>query len=143
MPLVYESQPLLPHLKRKRINWSIKILKLNKQHFELFKKYCREYQEKFHLMGWDVHFEFIELKGKRAETAFNLESSQATIALCADWQDQVMLFNKKNLKLTAKHEMLHLFLGRMGELAQYRYVQRRELDAAEHEIIQKLEKLLP
>ena len=51
-------------------------------------------------------------------------------------------FVTRNYLDTAKHEMLHLLLMRLTELGQYRFLQRRELEEAEHEVVMQLLKII-
>lgn len=113
-------------------------MKRTRKEFNQFQQYCLKYQKDWDLSEWRICFQFEKLGDSNAKTAFNLEAHQATIALNTD-KDPI----EEDLKRLAKHEMLHVLLGRMGELAQYRYTIFRELDSAEHSVINKLIKLIP
>lgn len=114
-------------------------MKTTKKDFECFKKACKEYQDKWHLGGWDLVFLHSKCGDAYATTAKDLEAMNATITFCIDWgKETLRSYNKKQIKLIAKHEMLHILLGRLSELGQYRYLQYRELEQAEHEVIKKL-----
>lgn len=113
-------------------------MKLTEKHYKLFQNYCFEYQKKFELMNWNIAFEFKKLGDGRAQAAFDLEAHNVTLGLNTEWNETVVKYSDEKLKDTAKHEMLHVLLARLGELGQYRYVMQRELVAAEHEVIQKL-----
>lgn len=118
-------------------------MKLTQKHFERFVNYCIQYQAHFKLHDWALAFEFKDLQEDRARTVLTLEASQAVIGLNTNWNEDVRKFAEQQLREVAKHEMLHVFLGRLGELARYRYLTSRELEAAEHAIIQKLLFLIP
>lgn len=113
-------------------------MKLTQKHYELFKSYCLEYQKKFDLMGWNIAFQFKKLTESYAKASMDLEASNVTICLTTEWDETVIKVSDYELKQIAKHEVLHVLLGRLECLAQYRYVMSRELDAAGHDIIQKL-----
>jgi len=110
-------------------------MKPSKVEFQKFKKACLKYIDLYGLMGWDIHITKGEREGAAAFTTFNEHAMMATIHL-------VEVEDPKDIDLTAKHEVLHLFLGRLGAMARNRFIRMEEIEAAEHEIIAKLEKLL-
>lgn len=117
-------------------------MKLKKTHFEQFKKHCNYYIKKYELNDWNVVYEFKKLEDTYAESKYSFDSHGATITLANEWGDD-MPFSQEELKSTAKHEVLHLFLGNLTCLAYARYTSAKDLMGAEHGIINKLIKFLP
>lgn len=119
-------------------------MKTTKKQFELFKKYCLQYQRELNLLDWDLAYEHSKIKsGAYAQAGRSLEDMNGTITFTTDWDDEVDKLNPQNIKETAKHEMLHLLLGQLSLLAQSRYITYREIEIAEHSVINKLVKLIP
>lgn len=118
-------------------------LKVSNVQFQVFKEACEEYLKSWGLQAWNVKYVQEEMKDAYARVWKDLESMLATIALSKTWNNSVRPLNDVEIKEVAKHEVLHLLLGKLFELAQYRYLSRRELEAAEHEAIQLLMKIVP
>jgi len=119
-------------------------MKTTKKQFELFKKECHRWADRFELSEWRLD---LGLSSKvRADTLADinrhLENRVITVRLNSNisklkdesWEDL--------LKETAKHEMIHALLGATAILAKCRYVQEDELRAAEEGLVRKLEKLI-
>ncbi len=106
--------------------------------FKVFKAEALRCIDKLGLKDWDIGFQ---------------ESSNTDIkARCnANYYGRVCLleFAKKHkyrdikeAKLTARHEVSHILLSEMRELARNRYVTEEQLDVAEERIATLFEKLL-
>ena len=72
----------------------------------------------------------------------NLVGRVATMFFTKDWNDSVRRIAESEIAQTAKHEMLHLLLSRLSELAVSRYVTEDQITEAEEELVRKLEGLL-
>lgn len=120
-------------------------IKTTSQDFDLFRRYCAEYAKAWCLEQWDITYKHTDLseQGFNASCSLNLEGYQATICLSTVWDARMPTKTPHRLRESAKHEMLHVLLGRLAELGQYRFVQAREFEAANHEIVNKLINLLP
>lgn len=114
-------------------------MKTTKKDFELFKSECLRLAKEWGLGDYEYAFFHTRITdGRAAETKRDLEASSMTIWLTTDSGGS----EKFDVLETAKHEMLHVVLAEMGELAQYRYVRPNELEAAEHKTVNRLMKLL-
>ena len=106
--------------------------------FKLFQKCFKEYQVKFGLTGWKVYF-----KHEKLEKCF--------ASIDADCGDMVatIRFNKelprrdgRDIKVSAKHEAIHLLLMRLEGNARYRFASATEIYEAVEELTVKLEGLI-
>jgi hypothetical protein len=92
----------------------MKTIKLNKSHFESFKKQCKKWLEYFGLRDWDVTVIHEELEeGTQATVKCNMLQQTATIfmALKIEEDDQTVL--SEWLDSTAFHEVCHIYINRL------------------------------
>ena len=114
--------------------------KLTQKDFEFYKKCCLEYADEFELNNWTFRFHFKKEGGEDFEggkITRNINNYQADIYL-----DPIYYQDKEGIKATAKHEMIHCLLGALYILGRWRFVSESEIDAAEEQLVHKLEKLL-
>lgn len=117
-------------------------MKTSKADFEYFK---RRYL--FHLQELGINNFEIRFKHEDADDAYatTLPSSQgmcATVTLSTDWENgDGRNVGRRELDFTARHEVLHLLLCRLAELASALYAQG-VVDVAEEEIIRTIENYL-
>jgi len=114
-------------------------MKVNKD-FELFKKEFIKWQKMFGLSGYTTYFKHEPLEGGFAEICINLDGMVATVTLSNQLKDKDKPF--KNIKQSAKHEALHLLIGRLSENAKYRHVTIGELGECTEELVNKLYELI-
>jgi hypothetical protein len=105
----------------------------------LFQKYFKEYQYRFGLIGYKVYFRYEPLE-KFADITIQQEDMVATVRLNSELPDKDKPF--KDIKRSAKHEAIHLLLGRLEHRARRRYLNEEEIYEAVEEIVFKLEGLL-
>uniref|UniRef100_A0A6M3L0R3 SprT-like domain-containing protein n=1 Tax=viral metagenome TaxID=1070528 RepID=A0A6M3L0R3_9ZZZZ len=108
--------------------------------FEEFKKYFKEYQDKFGLNGWQVYFKHEPLNGSFARVNCDKEAMVATVRLNSKLLKKHQEFN--DVEKHAKHEAIHLLLARFSCEACYRYADKDELNTAEEELVNKLANLI-
>jgi len=109
--------------------------------FELFQKEFKKWQEKFGLTGWAVYFKYEPLERSFADIAINLEDMVATVRLNSDLPDKDK--PHKDIKRSAKHEAIHLLVGRLEFNGRYRFVSDGEISESGEELVRKLENLIP
>jgi len=109
--------------------------------FELFQKEFKKWQKLFGLTGHKVYFKYEPLDGRFAEIAITSGVMVATVRLNSNLPDKDKPF--KDIKRDAKHEAIHLLLGRLEGNARYRYSSEAEIDEASEELVNKLEGLIP
>ena len=108
--------------------------------FELFQKEFSKWQYKFGLIGYKVYFKYEPFDGGFASISINQSNMVATVRLNKDLPDKDKPF--KDIKRNAKHEALHLLVGRLEQNARYRYSTENEIYEATEELVFKLEELV-
>lgn len=109
--------------------------------FELYKKHFTKYQERFGLTGYEVYFEYKDLGTSLASIAINHSGMVATASLNSKRRkiDKPI----KNIRKDAKHEAIHLLMGKVSGANHCRFITESEIDEAEEELTIKLCKLIP
>ena len=113
-----------------------------KKEFELFKKFCREYIDKFELNNWTFRF-YTKNHNKKFEGAYIerlLDNCQADIHFDSSY---VHNGSSDNIRESAKHEVLHCLIGKIYLLGKQRFIIEYEYEREEEELIHKLEKIIP
>ena len=105
--------------------------------FSDYKKYFKEYQKRFGLTGYKVYFEYKELDGAFGSIAIKHYDMVATIKL-----NSKPTSKDREIKATAKHEAIHLLLGKLEYLANKRFTSGDEIYEAGEELAVKLEGLI-
>ena len=100
-----------------------------------FKKWFKYYQSRFGLLGWDVRFEQKKLKDSYATISPNLDGMTALVTLDIET-------SAKEIKASARHEALHLLIGRLSGNASYRYASKEDMYETCEELVNKLCKLI-
>jgi len=118
-------------------------MKTTKIHYNLFKKECKYWIDRLKLDDWEVYFEH----GGASDNAFattRLRSvgGVATIQLTKDWDMTGCDDIEDGIKKTAKHEVIHILLGRFSSNANTRCVTTDDLDESEEALVRKLEKII-
>ncbi len=108
--------------------------------FEQFQRYFKKYQKLFGLTGYEVYFKYEPLNDGFASIALNQETMVATIGLNSKLADKDK--PHKDIKRSAKHEALHLLVGRLEKNGRYRYCAEAELYEATEELVNRLDGLI-
>lgn len=116
-------------------------MKLNKKHFDLFKKECKKYIEKFGLCSWEINYKFKPIEGAYGNCASKYSGRAATITLSSNFYENGKNVNKE-IKRIALHECLELLISPLEAHAQARVWDADDFDKEIHIVIRTLEKLL-
>jgi len=108
--------------------------------FELFQQEFKKWQQKFGLTGYKIYFKHERLVDAFADMDVNLSGMIATVRLNSKLSKEEKPF--KNIKQDAKHEALHLLVGRLTGNAHH-HSSSAEIDESSEELVQKLEDLIP
>lgn len=108
--------------------------------FEFFKKCFKEYQHLLGLTGYKVYFKHEPLEKHFAEIDINQTNMVATVRLNSKLPDKDKPF--KDIRGSAKHEALHLLIGRLEHRASSRYVSEDEIYEVVEELVRKIERLI-
>lgn len=108
--------------------------------FEDFKKYFTEYQKWFGLTGYSTYFKYEPIDNGFASITMQKGDMVATVRLDSErnGDDKTL----KNVKSLAKHEAIHLLIGRLNCLAGERFATSAEIYEACEELAYKLEGLI-
>ena len=109
--------------------------------FGMFREEFEKYQRMFGLLGYRVFFESGPFGDDFAGIKIELEGMSASVKLNSKLPAWEKPF--KDVKRHAKHEALHLLIGRLYELGKTRCVSGSDLYEAAEELVHKLEVLLP
>jgi hypothetical protein len=123
----------------------VKPMKTKKKDFDIFRKECRRLIDSWELNGWSVRFEHNDIGNREAAMQRDAVSHNATIALNTELEFGSFKEEKKKneyLKELAKHETIHLLLGRLSYCGEYRWVTDSEYNEAEEELVRKLIKII-
>ena len=109
--------------------------------FDLFQVEFKKWQYRFGLTGYKVYFKYEPLEDHFAEITISQGNMVATVRLNSKLPDK----NKphKDVRRSAKHEALHLLVGRLENNGRYRYCSENEIYEATEELVFKLEELIP
>jgi len=115
-------------------------MKTTKTQFNEFIKWCEIYRNRFGLLDWNVYYRREYLKESYATIDIDLTEKTSTIKFntILDKSD----IENSWIHRTAKHEMIHLLVGRLAEIANARYVTSSELDEAIEGLVHSLEALI-
>ena len=108
--------------------------------FSEFKKWFKYYQNKFGLLGWKVYFKHESVNDKFAGISLNLSGMVATVRLNNKLPDEVKPL--RDIKRSAKHEALHLLVGRLEANGRERYILDNEMYESIEELVNKLCELI-
>jgi len=112
-----------------------------KNPFKFFKEEVDRYAKILGLNEWDIQCSYREIEGNVvANVNSNYHSLMAHITLNTKAKEQYS--TAKKISQVAAHEVLHIFLREMDDLARARYCTELEIDVAEHRIVNTLDKIL-
>ena len=108
--------------------------------FEIFQIEFKKWQHRFGLTGYRVYFNYEPLEDCFARISINQDEMVVTVRLNSNLSDKDK--PHKDIKRSAKHEAIHLLVGRLEKNARYRYSSENEICEAVEELVFKLEELI-
>lgn len=117
-------------------------MKTTKKQFELFKRECRYWVERFKLDNYRIYFSWDADERTYAQCSVNLKGQNCTFWFTKNWNNEIRPLNNEEIKEVAKHEVIHALLGRLTENSFSRFVTEIELAEAEEELVRKLQNLI-
>jgi hypothetical protein len=118
-------------------------MKLTKKYLKFYEEEVRKWVEIFGLTEWELFFKFADFSkdNRFAEVKHFYQSKQAYFYLTKeiDFSSERI---EKEIKDAALHEVLHLLLARLSVLAADRSWSEVDWNSAEHEVINRISKLL-
>ena len=119
-----------------------KNVKLTNKDFQLFKKECNKWINKFELHDWDIVYEFTRNSGDAGGCSTKYEDCQAIIKFDMEFVDGHLISKSTHIKEIAKHEMIELMLAPINILGKSRVFDETEFNHQRHRIIMKLMRML-
>lgn len=109
--------------------------------FEIFKMECLKWQQRYHLNDYYLNFELEDME-EGAQGFIKADSTNrcATIVLSKNLESKFL--SEYEVKQTAFHEMTHLLLTELRDVAHTRWASPNEFYKAEEAVIRRLEKTL-
>lgn len=111
----------------------------NAEQAQLFDKFVREWQAKLSLGDWRIEKGQRSAKGAMASVEFN-DAARMAVYRLGDFGAETI--NADILERTALHELLHVVLHDLIVVASDGKAASEQLDAAEHRVVNLLERLL-
>ena len=111
------------------------------KNFNLFKKRCQYWIKKLGMnnYGIDIRPDDKPTKTSKACIIVDDEAFLASILFAIDNNKKASV---ADIEDSAKHEVIHLLLGRMSKLGTKRFCSNDEIYAAEEEVVQRLLKII-
>ena len=119
------------------------MIKTTKTDFRLFKKWFLYYADKAGLTEW--RFDLVHGDCGDAYTTINSNSDGKVVTVCFNeiWCGRSgMPLNERNIKNTAKHEVNELLVSDLVDLAEQRFVTRKEIERVRHTLVRRLDTLV-
>ena len=116
------------------------MLKITKAHFELYRKHCLDYMDKYQLGDYSAVFEWKDMVNVESRCSISGDCGNVTFCL----NKKIEIFDREVEKVIqdlAKHEVLHCLIGRFSHLATHRYISFDEIETEEEHLIRKLMKI--
>lgn len=110
------------------------------KHFACFKKECERWIDRYGLKDWHIYFEHCEIEDRPRANAMSetdLGNRLARIILNDKWED--LEPTRALLQNAAYHEVCHILLCRLTELALSREVFKVDIEDEIHIVIRRLE----
>src|SRR4030042_1553542 len=108
--------------------------------FKLFQSEFKKWQQQFGLNGYKVYFKYEPMDDAFATIDISPNDMVATTRLSSKLPDKDK--PHQDISYDAKHEALHLMVGRLEAAARCRYSTRDEIYEAVEELVHRLEGLI-
>ena len=112
--------------------------KVTTQHFQIFVKACKFWCKQFGLLDHRINYYYDKLDDDStcACTSTERESRCVAISLNTSW---IVAVSKTRLENVALHEVMHVLLGDLTELANQRFTSEEDIDTANEAAVVRLE----
>lgn len=114
-----------------------------KTDFALFCKEAEKWLEIFGLKDWEVKYIHSEGNGQDYALCYtNPVGRTAKIGLYKTWPEPDVKKTRNEIKISAFHEVCHIFLESLVSSARARFIMPHEIEETSHGIIRTLERIL-
>ena len=114
----------------------------SRQHFAVFKAECARCIKLYRIVGWRVEYLHEKLDDVRAECRSDAANQVVVLVLSTHWGDQIPATDVL-VRQTARHEVIHLIVDKLNEVACFRFVTKNEHKHAVEATVRHLEEILP
>jgi hypothetical protein len=121
-------------------------MRIAKKQFVVFRTECERLHNLFRLSGWGMEVQFEDLgEENTASCTTDVCQRKLWISLNREWKrwDGPTPPSDARIRQSARHEMLHALTEPLIQMAASRFVTKDEVDEACHEVLQRLDPLLP
>ena len=118
-----------------------KPFKVNRAYFKKFKDSFLYWQKEFGLMEYRVCFLQEHLDDAFAQLRTNIEGKLVHVVLNTEWESDLTATDD-GPEEHAKHEAVHLLLGRLAWLARCRYVDECSINEEDEAVVIRLARVL-
>lgn len=115
-------------------------MKLKDADFQLFQSSFRKYQTRFGLLDYKIYFRFERLDSCFADITITQHDMVVTVRLNNEVLKGDEVF--KDVECSAKHEAIHLLLGKLEYEASARYTSAADIYEAVEALVHRLEELI-
>jgi len=115
-------------------------MKTTAKQFAEFKEECRRLQKLWGMSDWDVRIRHEYPRDKEALASCSVWSKKRTATIRMSLKTEKFAPTIKEL---ARHEMIHVLIGRVCDMATDRWGDGNAMEEAEEALVQKLIRLLP
>lgn len=110
---------------------------MTQEEFDRFKQHCECFIKKCGLLDWDIDIVYRKLEPLvPCETRLDFDQRTAMIKGSTEHVDNC------DMEVLAKHEIGHILVGGLAELAKKRFVNEAEIDREWEAIVTRLENVL-
>ena len=115
-------------------------METQQKQFEIFQEECQKWIDALGLYDWDFYIDVDDLQDDRGQAIFDVMGKKAII----DIADKLEGCNglECEIRRCARHEILHILIGKLYILAKNREWNESEYIIEEHSIINRLNKVL-
>ena len=99
--------------------------------YEAFQKCVRYWVDRLKIVGWELGFLHEPLERAYATISVNYLGRCVTFRFTSQLRDDLWPYTMAEIKKTAKHEVVHLFLAELYTLGCARFATEDEIDHAE------------
>lgn len=112
------------------------------EEFELFKKEFSRYQALFGLTGYNVYFWHEPLEEADIIANISIDQEEMTASVRLNSKLSKSARQCRDVRHAARHEAIHLLIGRLAKYAKSRYVMGADIYEATEELVHRLEDLI-
>ena len=110
--------------------------KLTRRHFATFTRAFGRYLALYGLSGWHIEFHHeADSSGSMASVAVTFEAHRADVYLAPVWDEEP---SRERLYAKARHEVFHVFVAKLADVATRRYLSETDVTEAEEELVVRL-----